>query len=176
MDPRFEAQLLLTRRHFFSRTSAGIGVAALASLMSRDLRAADQTGQSNGGLPDLPHFPPKAKRVIYLFQSGGPSQMELFDYKPRLKEFAGTDLPDSVRMGQRLTGMSATQSSFPIVPSKFGFAQYGASGAWMSELIPHTAKIADDLTFIKSLHTEAINHDPAVTFLQTGSQLAGRQQ
>src|SRR5206468_10646927 len=126
------------------------------------------------GLPGLPHFKPTAKRVIYLFQSGGPSQMELFDYKPRLKEFAGADLPESVRKGQRLTGMSATQSSFPVVPSKFQFAQHGGSGAWISELIPHTAKIADDLTFARSMHTEAINHDPAVTFLQTGSQLSGR--
>jgi hypothetical protein len=112
--------------------------------------------------------------VIYLFQSGGPSQMELFDYKPRLKEFQGIDLPETVRMGQRLTGMSATQASFPVVPSKFSFAQHGQSGAWVSELMPHTAKIADQLTFIKSMHTEAINHDPAVTFLMTGSQIAGR--
>jgi len=121
-----------------------------------------------------PHFPPKAKRVIYLFQSGGPSQMELFDYKPRLTEFQGQDLPDSVRKGQRLTGMSASQSSFPVVPSKFQFAQHGNSGAWVSELLPYTAKAADELTFIKSLHTEAINHDPAVTFIQTGAQIAGR--
>jgi hypothetical protein len=154
-------QLHMTRRHFFGLNACGIGAAALAAT-------------EPGALPGLPHFKPTAKRVIYLFQSGGPSQMELFDYKPRLKEFEGTDLPESVRKGQRLTGMSATQSSFPIVPSKFRFAQHGASGAWISELLPHTAKIADDLTFIKSLHTEAINHDPAVTFLQTGSQLAGR--
>src|SRR6478735_5511912 len=135
----------ITRRHFFGVNSTGVGLAALAGLWGRDARAA-----AHGGLGGLPHFPATAKRVIYLFQSGGPSQMELFDYKPRLKEFEGTDLPESVRKGQRLTGMSATQSSFPIVASKFGFAQYGASGAWMSELIPHTAKIADDLTFIKS--------------------------
>jgi hypothetical protein len=154
----------MTRRHFFGRAAAGIGTAALSSLMSRDLQAA--TG--------APHFPPKARRVIYLFQSGGPSQMELFDYKPRLVEHQGTELPDSIRMGQRLTSMSATQSSFPIVPSRYAFAQHGQSGAWISELLPHTAKIADDLTFIKSVHTEAINHDPAVTFLQTGAQIAGR--
>ncbi|MGH9631924.1 MAG: DUF1501 domain-containing protein, partial [Bryobacteraceae bacterium] len=125
-------------------------------------------------LTGLPHFPPRAKRVIYLFQSGGPSQMELFDYKPRLEEFSGSELPDSVRQGQRLTGMSATQSTFPVVPSRFRFAQHGSSGAWVSELMPHTAKIADQLTFVKSLHTEAINHDPAVTFFQTGFQIAGR--
>ncbi len=126
------------------------------------------------GEEQKPHFPAKAKRVIYLFQSGGPSQMELFDYKPRLVEFQGTDLPESVRMGQRLTQMSATQLSFPVVPSKYAFAQHGKSGAWVSELLPHTAKIVDDLTFVKSVHTEAINHDPAVTFLQTGAQIAGR--
>ncbi len=159
----------MTRRHFFGRSATGIGVAALANVFGKDLRAA-----VHGGLPGLPHFAPKAKRVIYLFQSGGPSQMELFDYKPRLNAFQGQDLPESIRNGQRLTGMSATQSSFPIVPSKFTFAQHGQSGAWVSELMPHTAKIADQLTFIKSMHTEAINHDPAVTFLQTGSQIAGR--
>jgi len=166
--------LSLTRRHFFSRSATGIGVAALAGLFGGDLRAASDAGKVHGGLPGLPHFPPKAKRVIYLFQSGGPSQMELFDYKPRLQEFQGQDLPDSVRQGQRLTGMSATQSSFPLVPSKFAFSQHGNSGAWVSELLPYTAKIADQLTFIKSMHTEAINHDPAVTFIQTGSQIAGR--
>ena len=170
MDPLAEMRLRLTRRHFFGLNACGIGAAALANLLPASLVAET----APGALPGLPHFKPSAKRVIYLFQSGGPSQMELFDYKPRLKEFEGTDLPESVRKGQRLTGMSATQSSFPIVPSKFSFSRYGDSGAWMSELIPHTAKIADHLTFIKSLHTEAINHDPAVTFLQTGSQLAGR--
>ncbi|HUS07674.1 MAG TPA: DUF1501 domain-containing protein [Bryobacteraceae bacterium] len=161
--------LYMTRRHFFGQSASGIGVAALATLLGCDLNAA-----VHGGLPGLPHFPAKAKRVIYLFQSGGPSQMELFDYKPRLTEFQGNDLPESIRNGQRLTGMSATQSSFPVVPSRFQFAQQGKSGAWVSELLPHTAKIADQLTFIKSMHTEAINHDPAVTFLQTGSQIAGR--
>src|ERR1700756_5509605 len=117
MDP------LLTRRHFFSRTATGVGVAALAVLLQRDLRAAI------GGLPGLPHFAPKARRIIYLFQSGGPSQMELFDYKPRLLDFQGSDLPESIRLGQRLTGMSASQSSFPVVPSKFQFARRGQSGA-----------------------------------------------
>jgi hypothetical protein len=126
------------------------------------------------GLAGLPHFAPKAKRVIYLFQSGGPSQIELFDYKPRLVEFQGTELPDSVRNGQRLTGMSASQSTFPVVPSKFAFARRGQSGAWVSDLLPHTAKIADRLTFLKSVHTEEINHDPAVTMIQTGFRLGGR--
>src|SRR5215813_13862100 len=147
----------ITRRHFFGRSATGVGTAALASLLRADT-----------------NLPGRARRIIYLFQSGGPSQMELFDYKPRLKDFQGTDLPESIRAGQRLTNMSAAQVSFPVVPSKFSFAQHGQSGAWVSELMPFTAKVADDLTFIKSTYTEAINHDPAVTFLQTGSQIAGR--
>src|SRR5689334_17011836 len=122
---------LITRRHFFGRAGTGVGAAALASLLGGDANAA-----TSGGLPGLPHFPPKAKRIIYLFQSGGPSQMELFDYKPRLKEFQGTELPESIRMGQRLTGMSSQQARFPVVPSKFAFAQHGQSGAWVSELMP----------------------------------------
>jgi hypothetical protein len=157
----------MTRRHFFSRTSTGIGIAALASLLPDELRA-------DGGLPGLPHFPPKAKRVIYLFQSGAPSQMELFDYKPKLKDLRATELPPSIRQGQRLTGMTAAQTSFPVAPSLFNFAQHGNSGAWVSELMPHTAKIVDQLCFIKSMNTDAINHDPAITFFQTGFQLAGR--
>jgi len=124
-------------------------------------------------LPSL-HFPAKAKRVIYLFQSGGPSQLDLFDHKPELADRFGTELPDSVRRGQRLTGMTATQAAFPTAPSKYKFAQYGESGAWMSELLPHLSRKADKVCFIKSMHTEAINHDPAVTFFQTGFQLAGR--
>jgi hypothetical protein len=168
MDPRLQAQLLLTRRHFFSLGSTGIGVAALAGLLNGDLHAAGEA------LPGMPHFPPRAKRVIYLFQSGAPSQMDLFDYKPKLAEFRGSDLPESIRQGQRLTGMTATQSTFPVAPSLFKFAQHGNSGAWVSELMPHTAKIVDHLCFIKSMHTEAINHDPAVTFFQTGAQIAGR--
>jgi hypothetical protein len=170
-----DRRLGLTRRHFFGCAATGIGTAALAHLLGRDLRAATALPrEATGGLPGLPHFAPKARRVIYLFQSGGPSQIELFDYKPRLEEFQGTDLPSSVRMGQRLTAMSATQSSFPMVPSRYRFQQHGQSGAWISELLPHTARIADDLTFVKSVYTEAINHDPAVTYLQTGAALAGR--
>jgi hypothetical protein len=140
---------------------------AIASLLRGEERA-------QRGLPGLPHFAPKAKRVIYLFQSGGPSQIELFDYKPRLVEFQGTELPDSIRNGQRLTGMSASQSTFPVVPSKFAFARRGQSGAWISDLLPHTAKIADRLAFVKSVYTEEINHDPAVTMMQTGFRLGGR--
>ncbi len=169
-----ELSLQITRRHFFGRNASGIGLVALAGLFGPQLRADPAQHKVFGGLPGLPHFAPKARRVIYLFQSGGPSQMELFDYKPRLVEFQGQDLPESVRNGQRLTGMSATQSSFPIVPSKFQFARHGNSGAWVSELLPYTAKIADQLTFIKSLNTDAINHDPAVTFIQTGGPIAGR--
>ncbi len=149
----------LTRRHFFGKSATGIGAAALGSLLSAET---------------LPHFAPKAKRVIYLFQSGGPSQLELFDYKPRLVDKYKTELPDSIRMGQRLTGMSSTQSTFPVVPSRFKFSQHGKSGAWVSELLPHTSQIVDKIAIIKSVYTEAINHDPAVTFLQTGSQIAGR--
>ncbi len=166
----------LTRRALFGRTASGIGLAALANLLGEDLDAAAPPAGAAalGGLSGLPHFKPTAKRVIFLFQSGGPSQIELFDYKPKLVEYQGTDLPESVRNGQRLTGMSASQSSFPVVPSKFAFARHGESGAWLSELLPYTAKIADQLTFVKSMHTEQINHDPAVTFFQTGFQLAGR--
>jgi uncharacterized protein (DUF1501 family) len=121
-----------------------------------------------------PHFAPKAKRVIYLFQSGGPSQLELWDYKPKLKELHGTELPDSIRQGQRLTGMTSGQKSFPVVASKFSFAQAGGQGYWMSELLPHTATILDRISIVRSMNTEAINHDPAITFMQTGSQQPGR--
>ena len=167
------ARELATRRHFFSRTATGVGSAALAHLLGRDLaHAAD--APANGGLEDLPHFPPKAKRIIWLFQSGGPSQLETFDPKPGLAKLRGRDLPESVRKGQRLTTMTASQTSFPLVESAFGFARHGQSGAWLSELLPHTARIADDISIVRSMHTDAINHDPAVTFLQTGAQIAGR--
>lgn len=168
MDPRDEYALLLTRRQFFGRTVTGIGAAALASLASGGAAAA-----TRGGAP-LPHFAPRAKRVIYLFQSGGPSQMDLFDYKPLMRKLHGTELPDSVRMGQRLTGMTSGQDSFPLTASLFEFRQHGHSGAWMSELLPHTATVADELCIIKTLHTEAINHDPGITYLQTGHQQPGR--
>lgn len=162
---------VLSRRQFLNQSGVGLGAMALAQLMGPAALA--QTPDA-GGLAGLPHFAPKAKRVIYLFQGGGPSQFETFDYKPVLAGRANTDLPDSIRMGQRLTAMSATQARFPVVPSLFKFAQHGESGAWVSELLPHTAKVVDDLCFIKSMYTEQINHDPAVTFAQTGFQLAGR--
>ncbi|MCS7023730.1 MAG: DUF1501 domain-containing protein [Bryobacteraceae bacterium] len=168
MHPCEERQLLLTRRHFFSRSTLGLGTAALGSLLARDRLGA------SSALPGLPHHPPKAKRVIYLFQHGGPSQLDLFDYKPGLAKFRGQNLPESIRMGQRLTGMTAYQASFPTAPSLFRFSQHGKCGMWLSELLPHTARLADEICLIKSLHTEAINHDPAVTFFQTGFQLAGR--
>jgi hypothetical protein len=161
---------MTTRRHFLSLNTTCLGAAALSSLLPQNASAKDRIG----GQPDVPHFPAKAKRVIYLFQSGGPSQMELFDYKPRLNEFQGIDLPESIRKGQRLTNMSAAQFNFPIVPSKYAFGRQGKSGAWVSELLPHTARIVDHIAIVKSVHTEAINHDPAVTFFQTGSQIAGR--
>jgi hypothetical protein len=172
MNPLCEHAALLTRRHFFSRASTGPGIVALASLLDDRLFAAPAA--SPPGTEATPHFKPRAKRVIYLFQSGAPSQMDLFDHKPALADLRGKELPDSIRKGQRLTGMTATQTSFPVAPSKFHFARQGKSGAWISELMPHLAKVADELCFIKSMYTEAINHDPAITFFQTGAQLAGR--
>jgi hypothetical protein len=169
-----QPSLALTRRHFLMQ-GAGLGAAALAALLGEDAQAAaPPAAEYAGALPGLPHFRAKARRVIYLFQSGAPSQMDLFDYKPGLDGLRGKELPDSIRRGQRLTGMTATQASFPIAPSKFRFARQGTSGAWVSDLLPHTAKVVDRLCFVKSMHTEAINHDPAVTFFQTGAQLAGR--
>jgi hypothetical protein len=157
----------MNRRLFLSRSGIGLGAMALGSLCEGDNAGA-------AGLPGLPHFAPKVQRVIYLFQSGAPSQIDLFDPKPTLKEKRGLELPDSVRMGQRITTMTSGQKSLPVAPSIFSFAQHGQSGAWLSELLPHTAQVVDDLCFIRSMQTEAINHDPAITFVQTGSQLAGR--
>lgn len=167
-----EHSLKLNRRRFLSQLSLGIGSVALGSLMIPDLfgNKSDEEVLMAG----LPHFAPKAKRIIYLFQNGAPSQLDLFDYKPKLIEMFGQDLPESVRMGQRLTGMTADQKKFPLAGSKFRFDQYGQHKAWISELLPHTAKVADDLCIIKSMHTEAINHDPALTFLQTGAQVGNR--
>ena len=167
MEPLAARKQLLTRRHFFGRASAGLGIAALASLLEKE-------GMASSGLPGLPRFPAKAKRVIYLFQHGAPSQLDLFDHKPALEKVRGENLPDSIRMGQRLTGMTAYQATFPTAPSIFKFAQHGQSGMWFSELMPHMAGVADRLCMIKSMQTEAINHDPAVTFFQTGFQIAGR--
>ena len=170
MNPIEQRKQLLTRRSFLGLSSTCLGAAALNSLLNESA-----IGQNSGApLSGMPHFAPKAKRVIYLFQSGGPSQHELWDYKPKLMDMVGNDLPPSVRGNQRVTAMTSGQLSFPIVPSLYKFDQHGESGAWVSELMPHTAKIVDDLAFIKSMHTEAINHDPGITFFQTGAQLAGR--
>jgi hypothetical protein len=172
-----EISAAMTRRQFFRRSTAGIaiGIPALATLFATDGFGADtSTDPQTGGLVGLPHFPPKARRVIFLHQSGAPSQMELFDYKPNLVKWQGAELPDSVRMGQRITGMTSAQSSFPVAPSIFKFSQYGRSGAWISELLPYHTKIVDDITIIKTVYSEAINHDPAITFLQTGFQQPGR--
>ncbi len=176
MNKKQEFELKLTRRQLFGLASKGIGVAALASLFQQEGWAAEEAKRNakTGGLIGLPHFAPKAKRVIYLHQSGGPSQIDLFDYKPALQKNHATELPASVRMGQRITGMTSGQSSFPCVNSLFKFSQHGAAGTWLSELLPHTAKIVDDITIIKSVNTDAINHDPAITFIQSGSQQPGR--
>src|SRR5438874_3244307 len=175
MSPLQEHELLLTRRHFFSRMATGIGVAALGSLLNPGLLeglAADAAKPK--GLPGGPQFAPRARRVIYLFMAGGPSQMELLDYKPSLEKLHETELPDSIRMGQRITTMTSGQKSLPVVKSIYKFRQYGKSGAWVSELVPHIAGIVDDICLVKTVNTEAINHDPAITFIQTGFQQPGR--
>ncbi|UXP32033.1 DUF1501 domain-containing protein [Reichenbachiella agarivorans] len=167
----------MDRRQFLTKTSLGLGALALGSLFGAEkLLASSPDNAISGphGIPGLPHHLPKAKRIVYLFQSGGPSQFETFDYKPKLTDMFGQELPASVRGSQRLTGMSAQQSSLPIAPSMYKFDQYGESRAWVSELMPHTAEIVDDLCFVKSMYTEQINHDPAITFFQTGHQLPGR--
>jgi len=167
-----EQSLRLNRRRFLSKLSLGVGSVALGSLLIPDLFGGKSDEETL--LAGLPQFAPKAKRIIYLFQNGAPSQLDLFDYKPKLNEMFGQDLPESIRMGQRLTGMTADQKKFPLAGSLFKFDQYGQSRAWVSELMPYTAKVVDDLCFIKSMHTEAINHDPALTFFQTGAQVGNR--
>jgi len=167
-----EHGLNVNRRKFLASLSIGIGSAALGSLLMPDLLGGANDDASF--MPGIPHFAPKAKRVIYLFQNGAPSQLETFDYKPMLNKMMGQDLPASIRMGQRLTGMTASQDKFPLIGSYYKFNQHGNSGAWVSELFPHMAKIVDDLCIVKSMHTEAINHDPALTFFQTGAQEGNR--
>ena len=164
MDPLHFTQQM-NRRDFLQRSGCALGAVAAGVLGAGD------TAQA---APSSVAFPPKAKRVIYMFQSGAPTQLELFDYKPKLRDIDMSELPDDVRMGQRLTGMTASQKNFPVVASRFDFAQHGQSGTWISELLPHTAGIVDDISVVRSVHTDAINHDPAITFCQTGSQLAGR--
>ncbi len=173
MDPRREHELLLSRRQLFGRTALGVGTAALASLLKAESLGAPD---GNHGLPGFPNFAPKAKRVIYLTMNGGPSQLDLWDYKPKLNDLFDKDIPSDVRRGQRITTMTSGQARFPLAPSKYKFEHQdnNQDGIWVSELLPHTSKIVKELCVIKSMYTEAINHDPAVTYIQTGSQLPGR--
>lgn len=182
MDPIQEAELMMTRRQLFGKATLGVGTAALSRLLGAggfaslaSLAAAD-AGKRPHGIPGMPSFAPKAKYVIYLFMSGGPSQLDLWDYKPKLYDLYNSDLPDRIRNGQRITTMTSGQARFPIAPSKFKFQKYDNNdeGVWVSELLPHTASVVKDLCVVRSMWTEAINHDPATTFLQTGSTLPGR--
>lgn len=169
MNPIKTYYQTMTRRHFFRRGAMGLGTAALASMLPK-MRAAQGVLTNAGGT----HFAPKAKRAIYLFMAGAPSQIDLLDYKPALDRLFDTELPDSIRKGQRLTTMTSGQSRFPIAPSKYTFQQHGQNGAWVSELLPYTSKMVDELAIVRSVHTEAINHDPAITYICTGHQLPGR--
>ena len=169
MQPDLALYQALTRRTFLGQIAGGVGAAALASMRGMT-PATNRTTASNLG----PHFPPRAKRVIYLFQSGGPSQLDLFDYKPIYRQLHGSELPDSVRGGQRVTGMTAGQATFPVLAPPFEFARHGEHGTWISELLPHTAGIVDDLCILKGVHTDAINHDPGITLINTGDQQPGK--
>ena len=169
-----EAVLAETRRQFFGRGARGLGSLALFSLMAEQTALGKEAKPAIGGLPGLPHFAPKAKRAIYLHMLGAPPQMETFDYKPNMATWFDKDLPETIRMGQRLTTMTSNQTRFPIAPCVFKFGQHGQSGAWISELLPYTAKMVDDIAIVRSLYTEAINHEPAVTFLQTGFMIPGK--
>lgn len=177
MNPAITYHELLTRRNFFEGAGLKLGGLALASLFGRSAFGSgvpSDAGSVHPALPGFPHFAPKAKRLIYLHMNGAPSQLDLFDYKPGLQKLFDTDLPDSIRKGQRITTMTSGQARLPVAPSKFSFKQCGQSGMWMSELVPHMQEIADDITLIKTVHTEAINHDPACTFVMTGSEVPGK--
>jgi len=169
MDPVSEYQLKLTRRTLLANVAKGMGGAALATLISPESLIG-----ASGSVLDVPHFAPKAKRVIYLFCSGGPSSIDMYDYKPTLPKIHGTELPASIRRGQRITGMTSGQKSFPCVAPMFKFKKYGQHGTWVSELLPHTSAIVDDISIIKTVNTEAINHDPAITYINTGVQQPGK--
>jgi Protein of unknown function (DUF1501) len=173
MHPFNEYVRNITRRHFFFSGANLLGATALGTLLGSDARAAGTKTGHAAALPET-HFPARAKNIIYLHMVGGPSQMDLFDYKPKMQEYYDKDLPDSVRRGQRLTTMTSGQARFPIAPSKYKFAQAGKCGMWLSELLPNKAKMADEMCFIRSMHTEAINHEPAITYMQTGNQVTGR--
>ena len=172
MDPLAENRLHVTRREFFGRSACGLGTAALAGLLGRDGLAAEP-GRV-GGLPGLPHFAPKAKHVIYLFQNGAPTHADLFDYKPRLRELHGTPAPESLIAGKRFSTMTGSASGKLLLGPVEPFARHGQSGAWVSRFLPYTAGIVDDLCFNKSLHTDAVNHAPAISLLLSGAQLPGR--
>jgi hypothetical protein len=175
MHPSDEAVLNETRRQFFAHGARGLGLAALATMLGKEMTGAPTPNvQAVGGQAGLPHFAPKAKRAIYLHMLGAPPQVDLFDYKPGMFTWFDKDLPESVRNGQRLTTMTSGQARFPIAPSVFKFQQHGQNGTWISELLPHTAKMVEDIAILRSLHTEAINHEPAITFLQTGFMIAGK--
>jgi hypothetical protein len=176
MDPLFQNQLLQTRRQFFGSTGIRLGSLALAQLLGKATAstAANTVNRVQPGLPNLPHFKPKAKALIYIHMSGGPSQLDMWDYKPELQKYYDQELPKSVRGDQRITTMTSGQSKLAVAPSLFKFAQHGKCGRWVSELLPHTAKIVDDIALIKTVHTTAINHDPACTFVMSGSEIPGR--
>ena len=178
MNPIEDCHRQMTRRQLLSRSRGCLGAAALASLLNADRQADAATSQKSSsypGLAELPHFPPTAKRVIYLFMAGGPSHIDMFDYKPAMRDIHGTELPDSIRNGQRLTGMSSGQKSFPCVAPMFKFSRYGDRGTWINgELLPHTTTIADEITIVRTMNTEAVNHDPAMTYINTGTQQLGR--
>jgi Protein of unknown function (DUF1501) len=178
MQPIHDYVRAITRRHFFQQGSHAVGWAALASMLAKESGGAAPKGPGSptglGAAMPTTHFPAKAKHVIYLHMVGGPAQMDLYDYKPVMNEWYDKDLPETVRMGQRLTTMTSGQARFPIAPSKFKFEQHGASRMWVSELLPWTAKMVDDMCFIRSMHTEAINHEPAISYMQTGNQVVGR--
>jgi hypothetical protein len=183
MSPFQEHVRQITRRHFFAQGSHAVGWAALTTLLSRELLGGAPAGAARSEPEGLgsgrdrasgPHTPGKAQHVIYLHMVGGPSQLDLYDYKPVMNDWYDKDLPDSVRMGQRLTTMTSGQARFPIAPSMFKFRQYGACGMWVGELLPYTARMVDQMCFIRSMHTEAINHEPAITYMQTGNQVTGR--
>src|SRR5438105_3810120 len=171
MTPELQRRADLTRRQFFGRSALGVGTAALASLLSRETASGAAT---SNGLKGLPHFAAKAKRVIYLFQNGAPSHVDLFDYKPRLAAWRGRQIPAEIQGGRRLSTMTSGQTSKPVLPEITRFARHGRSGAWVCDFLPHTASVADELCFVKSMHTEAVNHAPAITFFLTGAEQAGR--
>src|SRR2546421_3156783 len=175
MNPLTEYHLHQTRRQFFGDTGLRLGGLALGMLLGNRAATAQQpTPQMHPPLPGLPHFPPKAKALIYLHMNGAPTQLDLWDYKPQLERHFNQPLPESVHRGQRLTTMTSGQARFPVAPSKFRFARHGRCGTWVSELLPHTARMVDDIALVKTAHTNAINHDPACTYVMTGSEVPGK--